>query len=54
METITLEAIKHAEKNLFDVLLFDTAGRQAVDHKMMNELKIIFQKFKPTRNYLSC
>jgi len=52
VETITLEAIKHAEKNLFDVLLFDTAGRQVVDHKMMNELKIIFQKLNPQETIL--
>ena len=36
VEAITLESIKYAEKNLFDILLFDTAGRQVVDDKMKN------------------
>ena len=44
VEAITLESIKYAEKNLFDIILFDTAGRQVVDNKMMEELKIIAQK----------
>jgi signal recognition particle subunit SRP54 len=47
VEAITLESIKYAEKNLFDILLFDTAGRQVVDDKMMEELKTISQKLKP-------
>ena len=28
---ITLDSIKYAEKNLFDIMMFDTAGRQVVD-----------------------
>ena len=51
-ETIALESIKYAEKNLFDILLFDTAGRQVVDNKMMEELKIISQKLKPQETIL--
>ena len=52
VEVITLESIKYAEKNLFDILLFDTAGRQVVDDKMMEELKIISQKLAPQETIL--
>jgi len=52
VEAITLESIKYAEKNLFDILLFDTAGRQVVDNKMMEELKTISQKLKPQETIL--
>ncbi len=38
VETITKETVKHAEKNLFDIILLDTAGRQVVDKELMNEL----------------
>ena len=44
VEKITMESIKYAEKNLFDIMLFDTAGRKVIDNKMMGELKIISQK----------
>ena len=52
VEAITLESIKYAEKNLFDILLFDTAGRQVVNDKMMEELKTISQKLKPQETIL--
>ena len=52
VETITLESIKYAEKNLFDIILFDTAGRQVVDNKMMEELKNISQKLNPQDKHL--
>ena len=52
VEAITLESIKYAEKNLFDILLFDTAGRQVVDDKMMEELKTISQQLKPQETIL--
>ena len=52
VEAITLESIKYAEKNLFDILLFDTAGRQVVDDKMMEELKTISQKLEPQETIL--
>ena len=52
VETITLESIKYAEKNLFDIILFDTAGRQVVDNKMMEELKVISQKLNPQETIL--
>ena len=52
VEVITLESIQYAEKNLFDILLFDTAGRQVVNDKMMKELKIISQKLEPHETIL--
>ena len=52
VESITINCILHAEKNLFDIILFDTAGRQVVDEKMMNELKLIFEKLKPQETIL--
>ena len=52
VETIILESVKYAEKNLFNIILFDTAGRQVVDNKMMEELKIISQKLNPQETIL--
>ena len=52
VEKITDDSISYAEKNLFDIILFDTAGRQILDQKMMNELKLIFQKLNPQETIL--
>ena len=52
VEAITSESLIYAQKNLFDIVLFDTAGRQVVDQKMMNELKLIYEKFKPQETIL--
>ena len=52
VETITMEAIKYAEKNLFDIMIFDTAGRQVVDKAMMTELRVIAQKLNPQETIL--
>ncbi len=46
-EEIVLQTIKYAEKNLFDIVLLDTAGRQVVDQKLMNELIEIEKVFEP-------
>ena len=51
VEDITNEFSSLCKKIYLILLLFDTAGRQVVDEKMMNELKLIHKKFKPTRNY---
>jgi len=40
-EEICREAIKYAEKNFIDLVLFDTAGRLHIDDKMMVELERI-------------
>ena len=52
VEQIILDSVQHAEKNLFDIMMFDTAGRQTVDKGMMTELKIIAQKLDPQETIL--
>jgi signal recognition particle subunit SRP54 len=52
VETITNESLLYAQKNLFDIILFDTAGRQVADDLMMNELKLISEKLKPQETIL--
>ena len=46
------DSIDYAQKNLFDVLILDTAGRQVVDKKLMSELIEIENKFKPDETLL--
>jgi len=44
---IALAAFEHAKKQLFDVLLVDTAGRLAIDQVMMDEVKELHSVLKP-------
>ena len=46
------DSIDYAQKNLFDILILDTAGRQVVDKKLMGELIEIEHKFKPDETLL--
>ena len=46
------DSIDYAQKNLFDILILDTAGRQVVDKKLMSELIEIEHKFKPDETLL--
>ena len=46
------DSIDCAQKNLFDILILDTAGRQVVDKKLMSELIEIENKFKPDETLL--
>ena len=46
------DAIDYAQKNLFDIIILDTAGRQVVDKKLMSELIEIENKFKPDETLL--
>ena len=46
------DSIDYARKNLFDILILDTAGRQVVDKKLMSELIEIENKFKPDETLL--
>ena len=46
------DSIDFAQKNLFDILILDTAGRQVVDKKLMSELIEIENKFKPDETLL--
>ncbi len=52
VKEITKETIKYAEKHLFDVILFDTAGRQTVDQELMDELITIEKDFQPQETLL--
>src|SRR5690606_25585096 len=44
---IAQAAIAHAKKQFFDVVLVDTAGRQAIDSEMMAEIQDLHQNIKP-------
>ena len=46
------DSMNYAQKNLFDILILDTAGRQVVDKKLMSELIEIENKFKPDETLL--
>ena len=49
-----MRPIECAQKNLFDVIILDTAGRQVVDQNLMKELIEIEKSFKPQETLLSC
>ena len=44
---ICREAVKHAEKSLFEVVVLDTAGRLQIDEPLMDELQQIKTGVKP-------
>ncbi len=46
-EKIVKEALKKAKKELYDVVLIDTAGRLAIDDELMNELANIKKVAEP-------
>ena len=52
VSNIVDDSIDYAQKNLFDILILDTAGRQGVDKKLMSELIEIENKFKPEETLL--
>lgn len=45
--TLAKQAIKHAKKHIFDVLILDTAGRLHIDDAMMSEIKQIHHTVEP-------
>ncbi len=49
---IVEQTLEYATKNLFDVVILDTAGRQVLDQNLMNELKEIEKYFKPNETFL--
>jgi signal recognition particle subunit SRP54 len=49
---IVSETLEYAQKNLFDVIILDTAGRQVVDEDLMKELIEIEKSFKPQETLL--
>jgi signal recognition particle subunit SRP54 len=46
-EDIAKLALDHAKRHFYDVLIFDTAGRLAIDEAMMAEIKQLHQLLKP-------
>ena len=52
VEINTSESLLFAEKNLFDIILFDTAGRQVIDEVMMLELQKIHKQLQPQETIL--
>ena len=52
VEAITNKSLEYVSQNLYDILLFDTAGRQTVDLKMMNEIKSIVRILEPQEKIL--
>ena len=49
---IVEEVVAYANKNLFDIVILDTAGRQIVDQNLMNELIEIDKKYDPDETLL--
>ena len=52
IENITSDTLRYAEKNLIDIILFDTAGRQVIDEAMMQELRLIHKQLDPQETIL--
>ena len=52
VEKIINGSLDYAKKNLIDIILFDTAGRQVIDERMMKELKLIYNKLQPQETIL--
>ena len=52
IQEIVLESLNKAKKELYDILMIDTAGRQVVDNKMMDELKVISKLTNPSEKIL--
>jgi signal recognition particle subunit SRP54 len=46
-EKIVAAAKKHAQKQFFDVILVDTAGRLHIDNEMMHEIQVLQKKVNP-------
>ena len=52
IKEIVNDTLDYAQKNLFDIVILDTAGRQVVDEKLMKELIEIEKFFKPQETLL--
>ena len=46
-ETVAANAVQHARKNAFSVVIMDTAGRLHIDEQMMTELQRIERRVEP-------
>ncbi|MDC0232665.1 signal recognition particle protein [Pelagibacteraceae bacterium] len=52
VKQIISETLEYAQKNLIDVVILDTAGRQVVDQDLMKELIEIEKSFQPQETLL--
>ena len=52
IKELILNALKNAAKQLYDILMIDTAGRQVIDDNMMNELRLISKLLEPQETIL--
>lgn len=50
-QEVAKEALSYAENRFYDVLLFDTAGRLAIDEELMGELKEVKDIVKPHETF---
>ncbi len=51
---VAKNALKHAKKNGYDVVLLDTAGRLHIDEDMMTEIENVNKAVTPHQIYLVC
>jgi len=51
---VAKHAVKHAQKNGFDVVVLDTAGRLHIDEEMMVEVADVAKAVNPHQIYLVC
>ncbi len=51
---VAKNAVKHAQKNGFDVAVLDTAGRLHIDEEMMTEVAEVAKAVNPHQIYLVC
>jgi len=51
---VAKNAVKHAQKNGFDVVVLDTAGRLHIDEEMMAEVAEVAKAVNPHQIYLVC
>ncbi|MCV6606810.1 MAG: signal recognition particle protein Srp54 [Campylobacterales bacterium] len=49
--TVVKEGLKRAKDGLFDVVIFDTAGRLAIDEELMGELKTVKDIVSPDETF---
>lgn len=50
--SISKYAVQHAKRKFYDVLIIDTAGRLAINEKMMDELQVVQTTVSPTETLL--
>jgi signal recognition particle subunit SRP54 len=51
---VAKNALKHAKKNTYDVVVLDTAGRLHIDQEMMTEISDVAKAVTPHQIYLVC